>query len=169
MSVYFPASLANAISINVLPFRYERKQPTIHNYRTDITFVRIYNTSMVSILLWTICLLLEPRCINFEMPRFCAAYGCVNASNKIDCLKKEISFHRFPLKEPRRLQLWQTLMKRKNFVPSVHSVLCSEHFEKDCFENISPAGKRRILKHHAIPTKFSFSKVKQTRMLYQIG
>ncbi|KAI8788933.1 THAP domain-containing protein 1, partial [Biomphalaria glabrata] len=47
--------------------------------------------------------------------------------------KKKKGFHRFPVSNPKLCKEWVVKLKRKNFTASVHSVICSEHFEEDCF------------------------------------
>lgn len=89
------------------------------------------------------------------MPQFCAAFGCTNNSSKSDCKAKNISFHRFPLKDPVRLKDWLTAVKRANFVPSIYSVLCSEHFNKEDFE-VSYHENRRYLRIDTVPSKFNY-------------
>lgn len=103
------------------------------------------------------------------MPRFCVAYGCTNRSDKADCVQKNISFHRFPLKDSNRLKQWLVNLQRDNFEPNKHAVLCSEHFNDEDFENITPRNKRRILKPGTVPNKFCFSNsaVKRKRTSYQ--
>lgn len=105
------------------------------------------------------------------MPRFCVAYGCTNRSDKADCQQKNISFHRFPLTDSNRLRQWLIMLKRENFEPNKHTLLCSEHFNLEDFENIAPANKRRSLKPDAVPSKFCFWKsgVKRKRTSYQFG
>lgn len=92
------------------------------------------------------------------MPRYCVAYGCTNRSDKAECQQKNISFHRFPLKDSNRLRQWLINLQRDNFEPSEHSVLCSEHFNAEDFEYYTPSNKRRVLKPDTVPNKFSFSK-----------
>lgn len=101
------------------------------------------------------------------MPHHCAAYGCTNNSGKLSCLKKNISFHRFPLRDTNRLQLWVLSIKRKNFVPTQHSVLCSDHFSNRDFEYSGYGIKRtRRLRRDAIPNRYDYtiqgSKCKQS-------
>ena len=104
------------------------------------------------------------------MTRFCAAFDCSNSSDKTECKEKNISFHRFPLKDSNRLKLWLIKLKRENFEPTEHSALCSEHFNDEDFENIAPSNKKRVLKPDTVPSKFSFSKlaVKRKRTWHQI-
>nr|KAI8766480.1 THAP domain-containing protein 1; partial [Biomphalaria glabrata] len=76
--------------------------------------------------------------------------------------KKKKGFHRFPVNNPKLCKEWVVKLKRKNFIASVHSVICSEHFEEDCFI-YQPFTNRRLLKPGAVPTKFSFSKSTPSR------
>lgn len=104
------------------------------------------------------------------MPRFCVAYGCTNRSDKADCVQKNLSFHRFPLKDSNRLKQWLVNLQRDNFEPNKHAVLCSEHFNNEDFEIITPSNKRRVLKPDTVPNRFSFSKPpksKRKRTSYQ--
>lgn len=78
------------------------------------------------------------------MPRFCAAYGCVNSSIKQICREKKVGLHRFPLKNKDLLKKWVVNIKREGFVPNEHSVLCSEHFEAECFDLQPFTNIRRI-------------------------
>lgn len=96
------------------------------------------------------------------MPRFCAAFGCTNASWKESCQNKNISFHTFPLTNKILLQKWLLNVRRANFSPTRFTPLCSEHFSEDDFE-YQPFTKRRSLKKGAIPTKFSYELKKKTR------
>ncbi|KAI8796378.1 THAP domain-containing protein 1 [Biomphalaria glabrata] len=75
---------------------------------------------------------------------------------------KKKGFHRFPVNNPKLCKEWVVKLKRKNFTASVHSVICSEHFEEDCFI-YQPFTNRRLLKPGAVPTKFSFSKSTPSR------
>ena len=73
----------------------------------------------------------------------------------------DVSLFKF-LKEPVLRQKWvkQVLRTRALWSPSEHSVLCSEHFDGNCFEPDSTLAsqmgiqKRRRLKADAIPTLF---------------
>ncbi len=60
--------------------------------------------------------------------------GCAVSS----CRKKQfkgsgIHFFSFP-SDPHQKRLWIELINRKNFEPTVHSRVCSLHFEDSCFE-----------------------------------
>ncbi|GFQ92567.1 uncharacterized protein TNCT_172421 [Trichonephila clavata] len=96
------------------------------------------------------------------MPRFCAAYGCANASWKEPCQNKNISFHGFPLSDKLLLQKWLLKVRRANFNPTRSTALCSEHFDEDEFV-YQPFTNRRTLKKGAIPTKFSYEPQTRTR------
>lgn len=102
------------------------------------------------------------------MPNFCASYGCSNNSSKVECKEKKISFHRFPVKNSVLLSTWMIKMKREYYVPTEHSRICSDHFEKDCFVYQKD---KRILKSDAIPTLFSFrpEKSRRPKTSYEFG
>ncbi|KAF4517055.1 hypothetical protein B566_EDAN004675 [Ephemera danica] len=67
------------------------------------------------------------------MVQYCAAYGCSNNRKDRDKNEEKYSFHKFPLKNKVLCQKWIQALKRANFRPSKHSVLCSDHFESTCF------------------------------------
>lgn len=98
------------------------------------------------------------------MPRFCVAHGCTNRSNKVHCRENNVSFHKFPLNDPIRMKLWLLELKRVNFKPNKHSVLCSEHFNDEDFDTSHPK-RRRTLKAGAVPSKFSFTKLSGKRKM----
>ncbi|GBN06669.1 hypothetical protein AVEN_117099-1 [Araneus ventricosus] len=87
--------------------------------------------------------------------RYCSALGCYNAKEKADCRTK--TFFKFPLNNPELLKEWCAQIRREGFKPSYYSVLCSDHFEEDCFSQC-PFTKRRILKPGSVPTQFQFRK-----------
>ncbi|GFU50664.1 THAP domain-containing protein 3 [Trichonephila clavipes] len=81
----------------------------------------------------------------------CAAYGCTNTTKKEECKSK--SFVEIPVKNPGLLKAWLKMIRRENFKPSAHSLICSDHFEETCFE-YQPFTNRRQLKRGSIPTIF---------------
>ncbi|CAL1265298.1 unnamed protein product [Larinioides sclopetarius] len=87
--------------------------------------------------------------------RYCSALGCYNAKEKADCRTK--TFFKFPLNNPELLKEWCAQIRREGFKPSYYSVLCSDHFEEDCFSQC-PFTKRRILRPGSVPTQFQFRK-----------
>ena len=67
------------------------------------------------------------------------------------------SFYRFPLKNQDLLSKWVHAIKRKDWAPTEHSLLCSNHFDESCF--VARPGKcGRRLYDHAVLTKFTFGK-----------
>ena len=94
---------------------------------------------------------------------YCPVYGCTSDSKKN--IENKIHFFSFPKpinKEKKRRDIWIEFCKRKNFVPSKCTCLCSSHFSPDAYipshspyflESIKFSGKRKIiLKPDAIPT-----------------
>ncbi|GFV93429.1 uncharacterized protein TNCV_1987451 [Trichonephila clavipes] len=55
-------------------------------------------------------------------------------------------------------------MKREHFEPGPSSVLCSDHFEEECFE-YQNFTNRRQLKAGSIPTIFGFTKIPSSRRI----
>lgn len=94
--------------------------------------------------------------------QMCVAFGCSNRVGDFG-----LSFHQFPDDAIRKAQ-WINAVKRKDFVPSKYSKLCSKHFSEDDF--ISPSEsflktkfKRRLLKLEAVPSQhLSYSVSKET-------
>ncbi|GFT39287.1 THAP domain-containing protein 3 [Nephila pilipes] len=93
---------------------------------------------------------------------YCAAYGCNNAKHKDECRSK--TFFRFPFKDPFLVKAWVVKLRRKDFTPSLSSVVCSDHFEEHCFL-YQPFTNRRQLKPSSVPTIFVYSKPSNERML----
>lgn len=85
---------------------------------------------------------------------YCTAYGCSNARGKDNA----VSFHTYPKDSDLRSK-WVTAVRRKNFVPSKHAVLCSDHFTVDSFvEHVSgrpllETAKRKLYPN-AVPSIF---------------
>ncbi|KAM3933867.1 THAP domain-containing protein 2-like [Leptodactylus fuscus] len=82
------------------------------------------------------------------MPTSCAAFGCSNNSKR----DHQVTFHRFPSNPERRKQ-WLNLVNRENFSPSLHTFLCSNHFEESCFDR---TGQTVRLRTNAVPTIFIY-------------
>ena len=64
----------------------------------------------------------------------CAAIGCKNSEywTKKNNEEKNYTFHSFP-KDPDIRLKWTQFVRRANWVPTKHAVLCSEHFTKEDF------------------------------------
>ena len=87
----------------------------------------------------------------------CCVYGCTNKLSQ-----KGISFFKFPHCEKLKKQ-WIEHLGRKNFVPTIHSRVCSDHFDDSCtlansvFLNMPEHYKRTQpkfrLKENALPSK----------------
>ncbi|KAM6950392.1 piggyBac transposable element-derived protein 4-like [Lycodopsis pacificus] len=82
------------------------------------------------------------------MPVICAAIGCNNTFVR----GSEFRFYRFPLKKPQLASEWVNSMGVKNFIPTAHTCLCSEHFGADCFRDLN---SKTFLRVDAVPTIFS--------------
>ncbi|XP_027699642.1 THAP domain-containing protein 3 [Vombatus ursinus] len=89
------------------------------------------------------------------MPKSCAARQCCN---RYSSRRKQLTFHRFPFSRPELLKEWVLNIGRGNFKPKQHTVICSEHFQPDCF---SAFGNRKNLKQNAVPTVFAFRETAQ--------
>ena len=104
-------------------------------------------------------------CCCFAFMMFCPVYGC-NSSSKRNTEKK-IHFFSFPKitnkAEEKRSKIWVDFCKRKSFVPSKYSGLCSLHFSEDAYvtshspqflSTLNFQEKRKLhLKPDAVPTK----------------
>ena len=92
---------------------------------------------------------------------YCTAVGCHN--NHLS----NTSFHRYP-KDPELRRQWLERAGRAGWRPSANSVLCGEHFDRDCFVNdgatTSESGKKnqKTLKPDALPTNFNYSQLFDT-------
>lgn len=91
---------------------------------------------------------------------YCTAVGCNN--NQLS----NTSFHKYPKDlELRRIWLEKAGRTGSSWKPSANSVLCGEHFERDCFYadiGVSDTQSRlnkRQLKPDAVPTIFNFSQM----------
>ena len=71
-----------------------------------------------------------------EMPNRCVAAGCGNTARHSSDWNEAVSLHRFPRSEP-LLSAWirgvQLNLPASNLGST--SVICSKHFDDDCFEN----------------------------------
>ena len=83
------------------------------------------------------------------MPNYCVAVGCKNTTKK----GSEYSFHRFPHQNPNLLKKWVHAIRRKQWKPTKHSFICSDHFHESCFV-IRPGAEGRRLKDDAVPSIF---------------
>ncbi|XP_037705979.1 peroxynitrite isomerase THAP4 isoform X1 [Choloepus didactylus] len=88
----------------------------------------------------------------------CAAVNCSNRQGKGE--KRAVSFHRFPLKDSKRLIQWLKAVQRDNWIPTKYSFLCSEHFTKDSFSK-RLEDQHRLLKPTAVPSIFHLAEKKR--------
>lgn len=88
----------------------------------------------------------------------CAAVNCSNRQGKGE--KRAVSFHRFPLKDSKRLLQWLKAVQRDNWTPTKYSFLCSEHFTKDSFSK-RLEDQHRLLKPTAVPSIFHLTEKKR--------
>ncbi|KAI2666295.1 THAP domain-containing protein 1 [Labeo rohita] len=98
----------------------------------------------------------------------CSAYKCKKRSDreyKEAYNRGEFSFHKFPLADGLRVREWLRRMRWQNWWPTGNSVLCSDHFEKDCFEQV---GSHKRLRKNAVPTIFNFPKHLQWKASHNI-
>ena len=63
------------------------------------------------------------------MVSYCPAFGCKQPKEK----GSDITLHYFPSDIKLRAK-WEDARKRKGFTPTNHSVLCSEHFLPNNFD-----------------------------------
>ena len=95
--------------------------------------------------------------LHFKMVISCVAYGCTQRMGK----DPSISFHRFPHKNPELMTKWIEAIRRKDWMPTKHSYICSQHFAESCFV-VRPGKHGQRLYEHAIPSLFlSFPKYLQ--------
>nr|XP_037279847.1 THAP domain-containing protein 2-like [Rhipicephalus microplus] len=76
----------------------------------------------------------------------CVAFGCTNCAKQ----KPGITFHVFP-KDKTLRDAWQRAVRRDGWEPKNADVLCSEHFEANCFDR---TGQTTRLRPGSIPTIF---------------
>nr|XP_037273256.1 THAP domain-containing protein 2-like [Rhipicephalus microplus] len=77
----------------------------------------------------------------------CAAFGCANRVKQTP----GITFHVFP-KDCELRSAWERAVRREGWTPKKNDVLCSTHFEADCFDR---TGQTTRLRAGSIPTKFA--------------
>lgn len=82
----------------------------------------------------------------------CCAYGCSNNP----ATHPDLADHRFPerTKQTDRFNAWVSAVRRKDWQPSISSVLCSSHFTKECYRRPPGLKKRALLNGDAIPSIF---------------
>jgi len=81
----------------------------------------------------------------------CSVLGCGRR-----CKKRGVTFHRFPLSKPELVAQWVSNMRRGNWLPGIHSCICSLHFEESCFDR---TGQTVRLRSGCAPTIFDFVSV----------
>lgn len=96
---------------------------------------------------------------------YCPVYGCTSDSQNNS--EQKIHFFEFPKvtksEEKKRRGMWIDFCKRKNFVPTMSTRVCSLHFSSDAYvlshspeflQSINFPGKRKLmLKPDAVPTQ----------------
>lgn len=86
----------------------------------------------------------------FTMVMYCCVYGCTNNGTM-----ENISFHKFPMKDPHRMKLWLAMIRRESsYQPTEFSAICSDHFTADCYLR-PPTSKMPRLRPTAVPTVFA--------------
>ncbi|XP_033014516.1 THAP domain-containing protein 8 [Lacerta agilis] len=88
------------------------------------------------------------------MTKYCRAPNCCNSAKEPRPDNRRLSFYKFPLHNPERLQQWLSQMNQEKWVPTKHQHLCSDHFAPSCFEY---RWGSRFLKPDAVPTIFQTS------------
>ncbi|KAJ4448840.1 hypothetical protein ANN_00231 [Periplaneta americana] len=92
------------------------------------------------------------------MPDSCCANGCTNRRVK----GGNIQFFTFPFKDQERLKKWIAAVRRRNFLPTRHSRICSEHFTKEDYL-VRPNINVPRLNSSAVPSIFHAHPKKVTR------
>jgi len=109
------------------------------------------------------------------MVYYCCAWGCSNKRNltvvfiflrKYIYIKTDINetyklniskIFSFPLKNKERTENWLKNIKRKGFIPTEYSRLCSKHFLPSDFKPYNKENGRLCLNDNAIPSVFNSS------------
>ena len=69
--------------------------------------------------------------ITLQRMVYCIAFGC---NNKDGDRKRGVRFHHLPLRNKPLLKQWLTKLRLQNPLVRRSSLVCSEHFEPDCFQ-----------------------------------
>ncbi|XP_040564340.1 THAP domain-containing protein 2 [Lepeophtheirus salmonis] len=93
------------------------------------------------------------------MVKYCAAYGCSNLDKGSSTGR---SFHRFP-RDPKIRDQWIRAVRRKDFTPSLHTVLCSDHFLPEDYLEGKEYRIVRKLRYNAVPSIFNYVVPKEHR------
>uniref|UniRef100_A0A8C7N2X3 Uncharacterized LOC116365777 n=1 Tax=Oncorhynchus kisutch TaxID=8019 RepID=A0A8C7N2X3_ONCKI len=97
--------------------------------------------------------------------RACSAFNCRNTFKNVKHKTNKVTFHSFPKRDPKRIKEWVGQMKWKDWQPTPHSLLCSEHFEERCMDR---TGQTVRLRDDAIPTIFAFPSHLQKKVFSQL-
>ncbi|XP_065667210.1 THAP domain-containing protein 2-like [Hydra vulgaris] len=82
----------------------------------------------------------------------CCVIGCTNRTGSKNNLNEKVSFHKFP-KDIEKKKKWIHNIGQENYIASSNVTLCSEHFEKSCFDK---TGQTNRLRQNSEPTVFTF-------------
>ena len=114
---------------------------------SDLIFTRlntqclvVFQRDCVKIVLYLLLFSVIIPCLNVKMTR-CPVFGCSNDSKQ----GKDHTYHKFPSDKTLKSK-WSSAMKRKGFMPTQHSRVCSAHFQSDDYET---------LEYHASHLKYS--------------
>ena len=85
---------------------------------------------------------------------------CVPACTNHSSITKGISYHKIP-KDKQLRKSWISRLRRDNLPPVDNCYVCSDHFEKECFESdlieeLTGEKKKKRLKSDAVPSIFNF-------------
>lgn len=91
----------------------------------------------------------------------CCVPKCTNYSAKT----KSVSYHIIP-RDSKLQKAWIARLRRDNLPPLENCYVCSDHFEKDCFdldlrEKVTGERGKRRLKPDSIPSIFNFTTSKR--------
>ena len=78
------------------------------------------------------------------MPKQCVVTGCIIYESKISLKEQGISLHHFPISRTDHINAWLAKIKttgrvKEGFLPTRHSLICSENFDESdfCFQNFT--------------------------------